>query len=83
MKSQDLKQFLQAVAVDPALQAQCSAVTDLEELVALADAAGYAVSARELQLWAHDQAFSAPWWPWARGGRAQRMAFFRGEGGSR
>jgi len=78
MKSQALQQFLQAVAADPALQAQCGAVRDLTQLVELAQAAGFAISSRELQLWAHDEAFSAPWWPWASGGRAQRTMFFRG-----
>jgi len=78
MKSRALKQFLQAVAADPALQAQCHAVGDLAQLVQLAQQAGFAITARELQLWAHDEAFTAPWWPWASGGRVQRTAFFRG-----
>jgi predicted ribosomally synthesized peptide with nif11-like leader len=77
MKSQALKQFLQAVSADPALQAQCRAVGDLAQLVQLAQQAGFAITARELQLWAHDEAFTAPWWPWASGGRAQRTTFFR------
>ena len=47
--------------------------------VQLAQQACFAITARELRLWAHDEAFAAPWWPWASGGRAQRMAFFRGE----
>jgi predicted ribosomally synthesized peptide with nif11-like leader len=78
MKSQTLKRFLQALAADPAFQEQCAAVRDLRQLAALAHAAGFAISTRELQLWAHDEAFSAPWWPWASGGTAQRTAFFRG-----
>ncbi len=78
MKSRALKQFLQAVAADPALQTQCGAVGDLAQLVQLAQQAGFAITARELQLWAHDEAFTAPWWPWASGGRVQRTAFFRG-----
>jgi len=78
MKSQVLKRFLQAVAADPALQAQCGAVGDLAQLVQLAQQACFAITARELQLWVHDEAFAAPWWPWASGGRAQRTAFFRG-----
>ena len=78
MKSRALKQFLQAVAADPALQAQCRAVGDLAQLVQLAQQAGFAITARELQLWAHDEAFTAPWWPWASGGRVKRTAFFRG-----
>ena len=76
MKSQALKKFLQAVAADPVLQGQCSAVRDLAQLAQLAQQAGFAISTRELQLWAHDEAFGAPWWPWATGGRAQRTAFF-------
>ena len=78
MKSRALKQFLQAVAADPALQAQCRAVCDLAQLVQLAQQAGFAITARELQLWAHDEAFTASWWPWTSGGRVQRTAFFRG-----
>ena len=78
MKSQVLKQFLRAVAADPPLQAQCGAVGDLAQLVQLAQQAGFAITARELQLWAHNEGFAAPWWPWASGGRAQRTAFFRG-----
>jgi predicted ribosomally synthesized peptide with nif11-like leader len=78
MKSRALKQFLQAVAANPALQAQCGAVGDLAQLVQLAQQAGFAITARELQLWANDEAFTAPWWPWASGDRAQRTTFFRG-----
>ena len=78
MKSQSIKQFLQAVAADPPLQEQCSAVGDLAQLVQLAQQACFDITAMELQLWAHDEAFAAPWWPWASGGRAQRTAFFRG-----
>ena len=78
MKSPALRQFLQAVAADPALQAQCGAVKDLAQLVLLAQTAGFALTAKELQLWAHDEAFAAPWWPWAEGNKAQRTAFFRG-----
>ena len=46
MKSQVLKEFLQAVAADPALQAQCSAVGDLAQLVQLAQQACFAITAR-------------------------------------
>jgi predicted ribosomally synthesized peptide with nif11-like leader len=63
MKIQALKQFLQAVAADPVLQGQCGAVRDLAQLVQLAQEAGFAITTRELQLWAHDEAFAAPWWP--------------------
>ena len=79
MKSPALSQFLQAVAADPALQAQCGAAKDLAQLVLLAQTAGFAITAKDFQLWAHDEAFAAPWWPWAEGGKAQRRAFFRGQ----
>jgi predicted ribosomally synthesized peptide with nif11-like leader len=79
MKSQVLHQFLQAVATDPVLQGRCRAVRDLAQLVQLAQEAGFAISTRELQRWAHDEAFGAPWWPWATGGRAQRTVFFKGQ----
>ena len=79
MKSPALRQFLQAVAADPALQAQIGAAEALAQLVQRAQAAGFAITARELQLWAHDEAFAAPWWPWAGGGRAERTAFFSGQ----
>jgi predicted ribosomally synthesized peptide with nif11-like leader len=79
VKSAALKQFLQAVAASPVLQGQCGAARGLAELVQLAQAAGYGITARELQLWAHDDAFAAPWWPWASGGLEARVAFFRGE----
>ena len=78
MKSNALRQFLQAVAADPALQAQCGAAKDLAQLVQLAQTAGFAITAKDLQLWAHDETFAAAWWPWAEGGMAQRTAFFRG-----
>ena len=77
MKSSALRQFLQAVAADEALQVQCGAAEDLAQLVQSAQAAGFAITAKELQLWAHDEAMPGPWWPWAEGGRAQRTAFFR------
>ena len=60
-----------------ALQAQVGAAEDMAQLVQRAQAAGFAITARELQLWAHDEAFTAPWWPWTGGGRAKRTAFFR------
>lgn len=78
MKSQALQQFLQAVAADPGLQGQCAAVRDLAALVQPGRDAGFAITARELQLWAHDEAFSEPWWPWASADSAQRQSFFRG-----
>lgn len=78
MKSRAFNHFLQAVAADPALQGQCGAAEDLGQLVQLAQSAGFAITARELQLWAHDKAFSSPWWPWANAGEGARTAFFRG-----
>jgi predicted ribosomally synthesized peptide with nif11-like leader len=78
VKSQALKQFLGAVAADPVLQGQCAVVGSLAELVQLGQDAGFAITARELQLWAHDEAFGEPWWPWASAGKGQRQAFFRG-----
>ena len=79
MKSPALSQFLQAVAANPVMQGQCGAVRDLAQLVQLGQAAGFGITARELQLWAHDEAFAAPWWPWASAGLEARTAFFRGE----
>ena len=76
MMSPALRQFLQAVAADPALQAQIGAMKDLAQLLQWAQVTGFAITARDLQLWAHDEAFAAPWWPWAEGGRAQHTAFF-------
>ena len=81
MKSQGLRCFLEATTSDPQLQQQCADVQSLQQLVALAEANGYAVTARELQLWAHHEAFSAPCWPWAGQSNAARIAFFRGEQG--
>ena len=78
MKSDSLRLFLSAVADDPALQAQCRAAQDLAQLVQLARAAGFAITPRELQLWSHNEAFSASWWPWAQLGPGPRAAFFRG-----
>ena len=78
MKSHALEQFLQAVAADPVLQGQCGGVRDLAQLVQLARAAGFDITTRDLQLWANDEAFAAPWWPWGNSGRAQRTSFLRG-----
>jgi predicted ribosomally synthesized peptide with nif11-like leader len=77
MKSLALTRFLDAVARDPVLQGQCGSAASLAQLVAVAQAAGFAVEARDLQLWAHGEAFQAPWWPWAGRDRAARTAFFR------
>lgn len=79
MKSPALRQFLQAVAADQALQAQIGAASDLAQLVQRAQAAGFAITAKELQLWAHDEAMTGPWWPWAEGGLTCRTAFLRGK----
>lgn len=79
MNSPSLNQFLQAMAADPALQAKCAPLTNLTQLVQLAQEAGFAITARDLQLWAHHEAFDSPWWPWAEGNRAQRTEFFRGQ----
>ena len=78
MKSPALTRFLDAVGGNPALQAECRSAASLGQLVAVAQAAGFAVTARDLQLWAHDDALQAPWWPWAGLDRAARTAFFRG-----
>ena len=50
------------MAADQVLQGQCSAVVDLTQLVQLAQEMRFAVTARELQLWAHYEAFASPWW---------------------
>jgi predicted ribosomally synthesized peptide with nif11-like leader len=62
-----LKAFLQVLTVDPVLQGQCAAASDLAQLVTLAQAAGFAITALELQLWAHDKCCDAHWWSWAAG----------------
>jgi hypothetical protein len=76
--NQALVQFLQAVAADPAIQAQCGDLKDLTQLIAMGQAYGFEFSAMELQLWAHHEAFNASWWPWSGAGRESRLAFFRG-----
>ena len=78
MKSQAFSQLLQVLATDPVLQAQCVAMGDLAQLIQLAQQAGFAITARVLQLWANDEGFAASWWPWARAGTAKRTAFLRG-----
>jgi predicted ribosomally synthesized peptide with nif11-like leader len=60
MNSPSLNQFLQAMAADPALQAKCAPLTNLTQLVQLAQEAGFAITARDLQLWAHHEAFDSP-----------------------
>ena len=45
MKSPALRQFLQAVAADPVLQAEIKTAKDLAQLVQSAEAAGFAITA--------------------------------------
>lgn len=78
MKSQTLQQFLAASQRSQALQQRLRQAGSLQQVVAVAAEAGFAISARELQLWAHDDALQAPWWPWAGISPAERTAFFRG-----
>jgi predicted ribosomally synthesized peptide with nif11-like leader len=78
VNSPALRQFLEAVVANPRLQGQCRQAASVAQLVAVAQAAGFAVTVRELQLWAHHEAFQAPWWPWAGAGPEARTAFFRG-----
>lgn len=78
MAAPGLLVFLLAVQVKTSLPPRLMGVRSLEELVSRAQEAGYAVTARELQLWAHHAAFDAPWWPWAGQGMDMRLAFFRG-----
>ena len=75
----ELERLFAAVAADPGLQARCGRLSQLRELVALAqEATGTAIKARQLQLWAHHEGFGALWWPWAGQSEAVRLAFFRG-----
>jgi predicted ribosomally synthesized peptide with nif11-like leader len=78
VNSPALRQFLEVVAANLALQGQCSEAANVAQLVAVAQAAGFAVTVRELQLWAHHEAFQAPWWPWAGAGPEARTAYCRG-----
>ena len=78
MKSQAFSQLLQVLATDPVLQAQCVAMGDLAQLIQLPQQAGFAITVRELQLWANDDAFPPRWYPWARAGTAKRTALLRG-----
>ena len=78
MKSQALQQFLAASQRSQALQQRLRQAGSLQQVVAVAAEAGFVISARELQLWAHDDALQAPWWPWAGISPAERTAFFRG-----
>lgn len=78
MKSKALQQFLAASQRNKSLQQALAQAGSLQQVVAVAAEAGFAISARELQLWAHDDALQAPWWPWAGMSPAERTAFFRG-----
>ena len=76
MKSNELRLFLRAVAADPALQAQCGAAKHLAQLVQLAQAAGFAITAKDLQLWAHDEAFPPPTGRGQKAARRSARRFF-------
>ncbi len=78
MKSPALQQLLAASQRSPELQQALGQATTLQQIVAIAAAAGFAITSRELQLWAHDDALQSPWWPWAGRSEAERRAFFRG-----
>ena len=49
MSEEQLKGFLEAVAADAELQEKLKAATDVEAVVAIAEAAGFVVSAEELE----------------------------------
>ena len=49
MSDEQLKGFLEAVAADAELQEKLKAATDVEAVVAIAEAAGFVVSAEELE----------------------------------
>ena len=49
MSEEQLKGFLEAVAADAELQEKLKAATDAEAVVAIAEAAGFVVSAEELE----------------------------------
>jgi predicted ribosomally synthesized peptide with nif11-like leader len=75
MKSLALRQFLLAVAADQALQTEISTAKDLAQMKQLAQTAGFAITAKDLQLWAKDEAMTSPCWTWAEGSRAHRKEF--------
>ncbi len=78
MKPDGLRLFLEAVHRDPSLQAQTREAPSLEALALIAVEAGFSIRTADVQLWAHDPAFDAPWWPWAQADRQERNRFFRG-----
>jgi len=73
-----LTAFLVASQNNTDLQQRLSTAGNIEELVAVAQAAGHAITARECQLWANCDPFHAPYWPWAGLSPEQRLSFFRG-----
>jgi hypothetical protein len=78
MKSPIIKQFFTAVKNDVALQKSCAEITHISQLEEIAQLAGFDLTVRDLQLWAHDRIFLESWWPWANADSPQRSAFFRG-----
>ena len=78
MKSQALQQFLRAIQRSVELQQALSRATNLQQIVTLANEAGFAITRSDLQLWANDEAFKASWWPWHGLSGAERMEFLRG-----
>ena len=77
MRSSALTGFLKEAAQNQPLQERLRQVRSLRELTKVAEAAGHPVEVLELQLWAHCEAFKAPWWPWAESTETERLAFFR------
>lgn len=69
--------FLQACPSDLQLQKTLRQAGSLQEVIQLAQAVGYPIELRELQLWAHCPQFDAPWWPWASLDAAGRVRFLR------
>lgn len=50
-------------------------MTNVLQLANLAQAIGFPVTVKELQLWAYHPLFDQPFWPWAGKDRAVREAF--------
>jgi hypothetical protein len=74
---ESLRGLLLAARADAALQRSLATASSLAELVERARAAGYAISVRDLQLWAHHPVLEAGFWPWASLAPDQRLLFFR------
>jgi predicted ribosomally synthesized peptide with nif11-like leader len=72
-----LRDFLGLCQRDPALQQRLQGVGSLSEIVRIAGEAGFSLKTRDLQLWAHHEAFDEPWWPWAGSDPQARQQFFR------